>query len=222
MRAILFVIVATIMVVAFGKDHPTLPEQWTATTIEPGAPGSGEGEESYNFVANPSKDTPSSMWSKYKGCQRLIHADSSSGGTRYLLGCDAVNCCQEPQQGNQVEFQIPSVHYSDPNKEVDVTYTSNVTITNFGEKIQADEWAWSFAPGGHDAADYKAYTEDCDGDGCPTGVRLLQWQSRAFGSPWFPIQFKNYKGIDASESAAFAETFAIPEECQANNIPQCN
>merc|ERR1712167_432338 len=97
--------------------------------------------------------------------------------------------------------------------EVDVKYTSNVTITNFGEKIEADEWAWSFeSPSGQSIGDYKAYTEDCDGEDCPTGVRLLQWQARAFGSPWYPIEFKNYKGISDSQSAAFAETFAIPEE----------
>ena len=42
--------IAIIFVFAQAKDHPTLPTQWTAITIEPGA---GEGQESYNFVAEP-------------------------------------------------------------------------------------------------------------------------------------------------------------------------
>ena len=209
-----------IFVFAQAKDHPTLPTQWTAITIEPGA---GEGQESYNFVAEPSTDKPSSMWSKYKGCQRLIHVDNYSGGTRYLLGCESVKCCTETQSGNQVEFQIPNVQYSDPTREVEITYTGNVTITNFDEKMVADEWAWSVQThSGSVIGDYKAYTVDCSGQGCPTGVQLLQWQARAFGSPWYTIQFKDYKGIDPSESAAFEETFAIPEECQGNILSCSN
>ena len=85
------------------KDHPTLPTQWVAETIEPGI---GHVMESYNFVANPSNDQPSSMWTNYTGCERLIHVTSGNGGERYLLGCESLTCCKEPQQGNQVEFQI--------------------------------------------------------------------------------------------------------------------
>ena len=133
--------IGIIFVFAQAKDHPTLPTQWTAITIEPGA---GEGQESYNFVAEPSTDNPSSMWSRYKGCQRLIHVDNYSGGTRYLLGCESVKCCKETQSGNQVEFQIPNVQYSDPTREVEITYTGNVTITNFDEKMVADLYSAMF------------------------------------------------------------------------------
>ena len=96
--------IAIIFVFAQAKDHPTLPTQWTAITIEPGA---GEGQESYNFVAEPSTDNPSSMWSRYKGCQRLIHVDNYSGGTRYLLGCESVKCCKEPSPATKLSSRFP-------------------------------------------------------------------------------------------------------------------
>ena len=71
-----------------GDDHPTLPTLWTATTIDPPM---GQGEEDYKFVSVPSPDEPSAMWSKYDGCERLIYC-TSTVQTRYLLGCDAVDC----------------------------------------------------------------------------------------------------------------------------------
>lgn len=211
-------IIALCASLIFAKEHPTLPTAWVAETIEPGA---GRGMESYNFVANPSSDKPSSMWSNYTGCQRLIHVTSGNGGERYLLGCDAVNCCKEPQQGNQVEFQIPNIRYSNPNKIVDVEYTPNVTITNFGEKVEADEWSWNYSPGDKIVGEYKAYTRDCTD--CVNEVQLIQWQARAFGSEWYPIEFKDYRGIDpdSDEGSQFAQTFEIPEVCQGN-ILKCN
>ena len=86
--------------------YPTLPDLWTAETIEPGAPGSGYGVESYKFVESPTGDNPSALWSNYTDCERLIYIASNSNAKRYLLGCDSVNCCYEEQDGNQVQFQI--------------------------------------------------------------------------------------------------------------------
>ena len=59
------------------------------------------------------------------------------------MGCDALNCCWEEQEGNQVEFQIPNVHYSNPHKNVDVYYRK-ANVTNFDEEVEADEWSWSW------------------------------------------------------------------------------
>merc|ERR1711871_175476 len=196
---------------------------WVADTIEPGAPGSGKGTESYNFVANPSNDNPSSMWSNYTDCARLIHVDISSGGTRYLLGCDSIDCCEEPQSGNQVEFQIPNIYYANPKKTPEVEYTANVNITNFGEIVQADEWKWAWElPNGFKAEEFKAYTNDCAD--CYNGVELVQWQVRALGGQWFAIQFQNYKGIDpnSDEAKSFVSSFDIPEVCQKNNLLTCD
>lgn len=201
-------------------DYPTLPTLWDAETIEPGSPGSGKGIESYNFVEKPTEDNPSAMWSNYTDCQRLIYIPNNYDAKRYLLGCDSVNCCWESQSGNQVEFQIPNVHYSNPTKKVDV-YWRNANVTNFGETFEADEWSWSWTAKDILSQDWRAYTLPCEE--CVNGIKLIQWQSRAMGSEWFPIQFKNYRGYDLSTSDgdAFKEQFTIPAICQKNNLLEC-
>lgn len=203
---------------ALAVDHPTLPAQWKAETIEPGAPGTGKGIESYNFVSNPSNDQPSSMWSNYTGCSRLIHATGSTG-KRYLLGCDAMNCCYEEQDGNQVEFQIPNFRYTNPSKTVDISH-QRANITSFGNLVEADEWSWEYAPHGITIGEYKVYTNHCED--CVNDIELVLWQTRAFGSEWFSIQFKNYRGLDpeSQEGKDFAASFNIPAVCQGN-ILQC-
>lgn len=202
------------------NDYPTLPTLWDAETIEPGAPGNGKGLESYNFVSTPSKENPSAMWSNYTDCQRLIYVPAVNNAKRYLLGCDAVNCCYEEQSGNQVEFQIPNVHYSNPNKKVDVYY-QRMNITNFGENIEADEWSWEWNIQDKLNQQWKVYTNKCDD--CVGGVELLQWSSSAMGSEWFPVQFKGYRGYDVSTSEGqdFMNKFTIPEICQKNNLLKC-
>ncbi len=201
-------------------DYPTLPSMWVAETIEPGAPGGGKGIESYMFVETPSDDKPSAMWSNYTGCQRLIYVPHTSNAKRYLLGCDAVNCCWEEQNGNQVQFQIPNVHYSNPTKKVDV-YWRNANVTNFGKTIEADEWSWSWTVKDKLSQDWRAYTLPCEM--CVNGIELIQWQSRAMGSEWFSVQFKNYHGIDPNtdEGERFKDSFSIPQICQKNNLLKC-
>ena len=203
-----------------GDDHPTLPTMWSAETIEPGAPGNGKGVEAYNFVSKPTYDNPSAIWSNYTDCQRLIYVPNNYDGRRYLLGCDAVDCCYEEQDTNQVEFQIPNVHYSNPNKNVEVSY-QRTNITNFGEEIMADEWSWSWTVKDILSQEWKAYTNECDD--CVNGVELLQWTSRAMGSPWYTVEFRNYKGYDlgTNEGKEFHEMFAIPDICKKNNLLEC-
>jgi hypothetical protein len=194
-------------------DHPTLPTQWVATTNEPGA---GVGVEGYNFVSKPTSDMPSSLWSNYtdSNCYRLINVVGSQQ-TRYLLGCDSVACCKEQQSGNQYQFQIPNFAYSDPRKEVEIAY-ARVNVTNFGERVEADEWSWDFAPDGITIGQYKVYTNKCDD--CVNNVELIQWSSSAVGSSWYPIQFKDFKGIDpeSQEGKEFAESFEVPDVCLGN------
>ncbi len=201
-------------------DYPTLPSMWFAETIEPGAPGGGKGIESYMFVDKPTEDNPSAMWSNYTDCQRLIYVPNSYNAKRYLLGCDAVNCCWEDQDSNQVEFQIPNVQYSNPTKKVDVSWR-NANVTNFGQIIEADEWSWSWTVKDKLSQDWRAYTLPCEE--CVNGIQLIQWQSRAMGSEWFPVEFKNYRGIDPNtdEGEQFKEEFYVPEICQKNNLLKC-
>ena len=204
---------------SFAIEHPVLPELWSAETIEPGSPG--DGFESYMFVSNPTTDAPSALWSNYTVCKRLIYITSNYDAKRYLLGCDAVDCCYENQEGNQVEFQIPNVHYSNPSKKVEVTHQKK-NITNFGELIEADEWSWSWNEKHILSQDWKAYTIECDN--CVNNIQLLQWQSRAMESTWYSIQFKNYRGYDSGtiEGKEFINTFEVPEICQKNNLLECS
>lgn len=201
-------------------NYPTLPTMWNAETIEPGAPGSGKGLESYLFNSKPTEENPSAMWSNYTDCQRLIYIPSTNTARRYLLGCDSVNCCWESQDGNQVEFQIPNVRYSNPNKKVDV-YWRIANITNFGETIEADEWSWSWTFQDKLSQDWRAYTIPCKE--CVNGIKLVQWQSRAMGLEWWPIEFKNYRGYDigTSDGNEFSNNFYVPDICQKNNLLEC-
>ena len=201
-------------------DYPTLPTLWEAETIEPGAPGSGKGIEAYNFVETPTEDNPSALWSNYTDCQRLIYISSNYNAKRYLLGCESLSCCWEEQDGNQVEFQIPNVRYSNPKKSVDIYYR-RANITNFNEIIEADEWSWSWTVKDKLSQDWRAYTIPCDN--CVNGVQLIQWQSRAMGLEWWPIQFKNYRGYESSsdEGDNFKRQFHIPDICQKNNLLEC-
>ena len=201
-------------------DYPTLPVLWSAETIEPGAPGSGKGIESYKFVDTPTTENPSAIWSNYTDCQRLIYIPNNYDAKRYLLGCESVNCCWESQDGNQVEFQIPNVHYSNPNKKVDV-YWRNANITNFGKTFEADEWSWSWTVNDKLSQDWRAYTLPCEE--CVNGVQLVQWQSRAMGLEWWPVEFKNYRGYDIStdEGIEFTNNFNVTEICKKNNLLEC-
>ena len=203
-----------------GVQHPTLPSMWSAETIEPGSPGNGKGLESYNFISKPTPENPSAMWSNYTDCQRLIYVPNSYDAKRYLLGCDAVNCCWEPQDSNQVEFQIPNVHYSNPNKKVEVNYRL-ANVTNFGEVIEADEWSWEWTVKDILSQEWRVYTLPCKT--CVNGIELIQWQSRAMDSEWFPVEFRNFKGydMDTDEGKEFLDMFSVPDICQKNNLLEC-
>ena len=142
---------------------------------------------------------------------------------RYLVGCDAYDCCKESQSSNQVEFQIPNVYYANPDKKAEVNWRGLENVTVFSESIEADGWEWNFTLPGTGMTEYfRAYTQDCED--CVNGVRLVLWQVFVFEDvvPSVSIQFKNYRGIPDEEAAAFKNTFYIPEVCQANNLPSCN
>jgi len=202
MKLQLFLIFSTIYKTVLA-DYPELPELWKATTIDPPMK---QGVEEYKFVSVPTEDNPSAMWSKYNGCSRLIYLPHAYG-TRYLLGCDAIECCSEDQEGNQVEFQIPNVHYADPNRKVKVSH-QKVNVTNFGKELEVDEWSWSAGP-------QKFYARTLDCEKCYKNIQLIQWESSVLGTD-VVIQFKDYEGIDpdSEEGKQFVSTFTVPEVCQ--------
>lgn len=200
-----------------GDDHPTLPTMWKALTDEPGA---GKGVELYNFVSSPSDDDPSALWSDYPGCQRLIWIGTGVNAARYELGCEAVDCCKAEQQGQQVEFQIPNVRYTDPAKTVNITYSQENITTSFGETFEADAWSWCLVVSGSCKQSFTAYTRECDD--CVNNVQLLRWSTEVTIDPTvYNIDFKDYVGVDADspDAQAFKDKFDIPEVCQGNILP---
>ncbi len=116
---------------------------------------------------------------------------------------------------------VPNVYYADPRKKAEVSYARK-NITTFGNEVEADEWSWAFeTPEGKAVERFWAYTNDCKD--CYLGVQLLAWKVQASVTPAVTIQFQDYRGVDpASEEAkSFLASFAIPKQCQANNLLQC-
>lgn len=206
------VLVLSLAVVAFGLVHPTLPTMWSSETNEPPV---GDGEESYYFTDKPTEDEPSAMWSNYTDpeCRRLIW-DVGYSQVRYLLKCDAVDCCKESGQGNQIEFQIPNVHPEFLAKNF--TYAPNQTIVNaYGTKLTGlDVWHWEFGP-----EKWDVYTKPCAS--CANKVQLYRWYVKAFTEE-AAIDFVNFTGIQESQRAEFKSNFYVPDQCKPDNIPECD
>ena len=127
-----------------GAQHPTLPSEWTSTVYEDEV---GWVEESYTMVGRPTAQNPSAKWTNYTdgSCQRLIYVPNNVDATRYLLGCDAVPCCTEEQDGNHIGTKY-NTHPPLP-----VSYGGKHTITLKQPKwrhypsVEADVWSWKFS-----------------------------------------------------------------------------
>jgi hypothetical protein len=200
------------------KEHPTLPTNWISSTIDP---PNDEGVESYMFASKPSDDQPSAMWSNYTGCQRLLFYDGHHGqghNGRYYLGCDSLDCCYEDDgNANQIEFQIPNFSYSDPRKDVNVSYLGVQNYTSFGSVVQADEWTWAFQPPIIPEEVWNAFTVDDPSQ--PTGVALVGWQAEVLDTG-ANIQFKDFQGVADADFPAFKASFTVPDFClKALNCP---
>ena len=122
---------------------------------------------------------------------------------RYLLKCDAVDCCTEEQAGNHIEYQIPNVH---PNILAPVSHPGNETITLFnGSTIVADVWKWKFA-----VEKYTVHT---------VGEELLRWNVNVGDN--YTNEYVNYTAVQEADLAAFSATFAVPPQCKGTQIPKC-
>lgn len=166
------------------------------------------------FASEPSDDQPSAMWSNYTGCQRLLFYDGHRGqghNGRYYLGCDALDCCYEDDgNSNQIEFQIPNFSYSDPRRDVNVSYLGVQNYTSFGSVVQADEWTWAFQPPVLPEEVWNAFTVDDPSQ--PTGVALVGWQAEVLDTS-ANIQFKDFQGVADADFPAFKASFAVPDFC---------
>lgn len=191
------------------KSHPVLPTRWISTTKEPGAPGDGVGLEAYKFVDKPTPDNPSGIWSNYTGCSRLILINNNYDAKRYLLGCDAVDCCTEEQDGNHVEFQIPNVHTNF--RKIDVKQGSE-TINVFGKDVETDTWAWKFV--GQNWTAYTTYDKE-------QNPILHRWETGVLDVLDVSIDFKDFTSIKKEEETEFDNLFRVPEVCLSSTVRDC-
>ena len=137
-----------------GEQHPTLPFRWNALVREEDV---GWVDESYKMVYKPTPANPSGKWTNYTdgSCSRLIYDPDLPGARRYLLLCDAVDCCYEEQSGNHIEYQVPNVHPAvlapvsfGGKRSIELDQPNGDPIT-----MDADLWTWKFGP-----ETYYAYT----------------------------------------------------------------
>jgi hypothetical protein len=187
--------------------HPTLPTMWTATVNEAEV---GTVLESYIMVDRPTPANPSAKWTNFTdgSCQRLIFDPDLPEAARYLLGCDAVPCCAEAQEGNHMEYQIPNVH---PAIFTTVKYGGKVEIhqTLNGKTITTDTdvYSWSFGLG-----KWYAFVTKTNG----TNVILNRWVVESEGKN-FTNDYFNYEV--PKDVAAFKSQFAVPAVCE--KAPSC-
>jgi len=184
-----------------GATHPTLPTMWTAMVKEAQV---GVVKESYLFVDKPTDENPSAKWTNFTdgSCNRLIYKGRVESSGRFLLGCDAVDCCTEEQTGNHLEYQIPNIH---PAFLAPVKNIGKKTITLFDKtSVDADVWSWKFG-----IANYSVYTN---------GSNLARWAVSAAGNTFVNDYAKFTVPTDVD---AFKATFQVPKVCLGNQVPKC-
>lgn len=191
-------------------SHPTLPTMWTSTVNEAQV---GLVAESYIMVDRPSPSNPSAKWTNFTdgSCQRLIYYGDNIDEARYLLGCDAVDCCTESQTGNHIEYQIPNVH---PAFLTKVSYGGSVKLNqnNGGKTVttQCDVWTWSFG-----LEKWFAYTSAAKDS---NATLLNRWIVQAEGQNYTNDYF-DFTPVAEEDKAAFQATFQPPAICA--NAPSC-
>ena len=183
-------------------SHPTLPTRWTAKVNEDEV---GLVLESYKMVDKPTPSNPSAKWTNFTdgSCQRLIFDGDLENNARYLLGCDALDCCIESQEGNHLEYQIPNIH---PSFLTKVESLGKHTISQYeGSKIvkvTCDVSSWKFG-----LATYYAFTTKDP----KTNVTVLnRWTVDAEGKN-FTNDYFGY--ATPTDVAQFDAQFNVPAIC---------
>ena len=137
---------AAIASVNAAPSHPTLPWSWTAQVREAEV---GFVDESYNMVYKPTLDNISGKWTNFTdgSCQRLIYVPDLPSAARYLMLCDAVDCCKEEQSGNHIEYQINNVHPPElaPVKSLGKEKIGRTAPNGTYITTECDVWNWEFA-----------------------------------------------------------------------------
>merc|ERR1719263_1204308 len=132
---------------------------------------------------------------------RLILDDDLVHEGRYLLECDAVDCCIEDQEGNHIEYQIPNVHPCIKALGCEVEYAGKEMIHQyFGSQsvtVNADVYTWGFELNKF----FSFTTGGKDGVG-----QLHRWSVKVEGS--------NFTQVPKADLPEFISTFAVPPQCQ--------
>lgn len=188
--------------------HPTLPTEWTSIVNEDEV---GTVLESYRMVYKPSPSNPSGKWTNFTdgSCMRLILDDDLAHEGRYLLQCDAVDCCIEEQEGNHIEYQIPNVHPCIKSLGCEVEYAGKETIhQTFGSQsvtVNADVYTWSF--------EFSKFFSFTTGGGDGGVAQLHRWSVQVEGQN-FTNDYANYTQVPKADLPEFISTFAVPPQCQ--------
>jgi hypothetical protein len=208
MKTILAVAAVGLIAANAAIAHPTLPTDWTAIVDEDEV---GTVLESYRMVYKPSPTNPSGKWTNFTdgSCQRLILDDDLAHEGRYLLHCDAVDCCIEQQSGNHIEYQIPNVHPCLKALGCEVEYAGKETITQtFGDKtvtVNADVYTWGF--------ELSKFFSFVTGGGDSGVAQLHRWSVQVEGQN-FTNEYANYTQVPTADLPAFISTFQVPPQCQ--------
>eukprot|EP00942_MAST-04A_sp_MAST-4A-sp1_P005165 g5165.t1 len=194
--------------------HPTLPVMWTSMVNEMDV---GYVKESYTMVYRPTPENPSGKWTNYTdgSCQRLIYdAGLGKSNLRFLLGCDAVDCCKETQTGNHIEYQIPNVH---PATASPVKFMGKEKISQYVQgkgttTTVCDTFVWKFGP-----ETFTAYTTTT----ASNATQLHRWVVNVEGKN-FTNDYFQYTAVPESEAKEFSRTFDVPDICNHPNTLWCN
>lgn len=204
---------AAVVSVNAAPNHPTLPTAWTAQVREAEV---GFVDESYNMVQKPTEDNISGKWTNFTdgSCQRLIYVPNLPQAERYLLLCDAVDCCKEEQAGNHIEYQINNVHPAAlaPVKSLGKHKITRVAPNGTYITTECDAWNWKFA-----LEEFFVYTTPSSVEG---EAQLHQWTVSTEGQNFTNYYF-DYKGIPTKDQADFERSFEIPPQCKGN-ILRCD
>ena len=205
---------AAIASVNAAPSHPTLPWSWTAQVREAEV---GFVDESYNMVYKPTLDNISGKWTNFTdgSCQRLIYVPDLPSAARYLMLCDAVDCCKEEQSGNHIEYQINNVHPPElaPVKSLGKEKIGRTAPNGTYITTECDVWNWEFA-----TEKFYVYTTPSSVEG---EAQLHQWTVHIEGRNFTNYYF-DYKGIPATDYKDFERSFEIPPQCRAKNILRCD
>jgi hypothetical protein len=207
--------VALIGAAAQDPDRPHLAQAWTAMSTGDGLPGA-TGKESY-YWSQDGKFKAHKY--EYDGCTKLSLHDPTQlhhiqGGERnYYLKCDAVDCCYS-------DFTMKNWDIADPGLMTNVDFHGYEDTTELnGNPVQgAEHWAQNTKIFGFNLSigyDYYIHRTDT-ADVISHRIDFNAAGASQAGS----ILYGDFQPQHDIEQ--FKQTFALPAQCDHNNLLRCN